>query len=144
MDRRTSLRIAAPLVATLALGALVGSAPVAAADREREGDCSARSDWELELEKDDGRIEFDLDIDTPRSGQRWAIVIKQNGGAFFENTRRTDDDGDIEIDRDRPDRSGTDRFSFRAVNRVTGEVCAGGLSIGQNDGDDDSDDDSDD
>jgi hypothetical protein len=129
MHRRTSRRIAAPLIATLALTALVGSAPVAGADAERERDCSARSDWELSLDKDDGRIEFELDIDTPRSGQRWGIVIKQNGNVFFENTRRTDGDGDIEIDRDRRDRSGTDRFSFRAVNRVTGEVCQGRLSI---------------
>jgi hypothetical protein len=129
MHRRTSLRIAAPLIATLALTALVGSAPVAGADVEKERDCSARSDWELSLERDDGRIEFDLDIDTPRSGQRWSIVIKQNDKVFFQNTRRTVDDGDIEIDRDRPDRRGTDRFWFRAVNRVTGEVCKGRISI---------------
>ena len=105
---------------------------------------SGGSDWELSLDRDDGKIEFELDIDTPRSGQRWGIVIKQNDNAFFSDTRRTDDDEDIEIDRDRPDRSGTDRFSFRAVNRATGEVCEGGLSIGQNDGGDDSDGDSDD
>jgi hypothetical protein len=128
MRRRTSLRIAAPLITTLALTALVGSAPVAAGvDRER--DCSGGSDWELSLDRDDGKIEFELDIDTSRSGQRWGIVIKQNDNAFFSDTRRTDDDEDIEIDRDRPDRSGTDRFSFRAVNRATGEVCEGGLSI---------------
>lgn len=131
MRRRPSLRIAAPLAATFALTALVGGgAPVAAGtDRDKERDCSGRSDWELSLDKDDGKIEFELEIDTPRSGQRWDIAIKQNGNRFFKNVRRTDSDGDIEIDRDRPDRRGTDRFWFKATNRVTGEVCQGTLRI---------------
>ena len=131
MRRRTSPRIAAALMATFVLTALVGGGAAVAAgtDREKERDCSGRSDWKLSLEKDDGRIEFELEIDTPRSGQRWGIAIKQNGIRFFKKVRRTDRDGDIEIERNRPDRPGTDKFWFKATNRVTGEVCKGTLRI---------------
>ena len=124
--RIRSLFLAATVAATsLAVGAL----PAAAADREREGDCSARSDWDLELDRDDGEIEVDLEIDGRRAGERWRVVIKQNGSVFFDATRRADDDGDVDIERDRPDTSGTDRFWFRATSVRTGEVCQGSLRI---------------
>lgn len=105
--------------------------PVAAADVEREkrGSCTGSSRWELSLEKEFGRIEASLELDTTRSGRTWDVVIRQNGAAFVDGRRTTDREGEIDIERVRTDRSGTDTFRFRAVNRANGEVCRGTLSI---------------
>jgi len=120
---------------TLAMAASGGvalsllAAPPAIADEEveRKGTCTNSSRWELELEKDDGRIEVEFEVTTRRAGQAWRVRGFQNGQRFVAVTKvakRDDDDRpDFEVERDRPDRRGVDRFRFRAVNTVTGEVC---------------------
>jgi hypothetical protein len=102
-------------------------------DVERKGTCSNNSRWELELEKDDGRIEVEFEVTTKRAGQKWRVRILQNDTLTFKGTRvakRDDDDRpDFEVEIDRRDRPGVDRFRARAVNTVTGEVCVGRARI---------------
>lgn len=122
----------------LALGAVVAAvsavatvAPVSAQDVEREkrGDCTGSSRWELSLEKEYGRIDVDLEIDTTRRGRAWSVVLRQNGTPFVNVRQVTDVEGEIDLGRMRPDQSGEDRFRFRAVDQVNGEVCSGVLKI---------------
>jgi hypothetical protein len=98
-------------------------------ERERHGNCTRTSDWELELEKEHGRIEVKVDLDTNRSGRAWQVRLWHNGSLTTSVVRRTQRDGDLEVERIRTDRRGTDTFRFRAVDRVNGEVCTGSLSI---------------
>lgn len=51
--------------------------------------------WDLSLDKERGRIEADLDIDSDRSGQRWKITMKHNGKTIYSGTRTTDADGEV-------------------------------------------------
>jgi hypothetical protein len=98
-------------------------------EREKHGFCTGSSDWELELEKEHGRIEVKVDVDTRRIGRQWRVKLYHNGSLFTNVLRRTARDRDIELERIRSDRRGTDAFRFRAVDRVNGEVCTGSLSI---------------
>jgi len=102
----TTSLLAVPLVALTAT-------PASAVER------STRCDGgrvQLEVEKDDGRFEVNLDIDAPR-GTQWRIVLKQDGKTYVDGTRRADSDGDVDLDRDRPDTAGKDVFTAR-VNKV--------------------------
>jgi hypothetical protein len=126
--RRLGVVAAAGLMALTSLP-VVATPASAATEREKHGSCSASSDWELELEKEHGRIEIKVDVDTRRIGREWRVRIWHDGGLTTNVVRRTDRDGDIDVDRTRPDRRGPDTFRFRAVDRVSGEVCTGSLSI---------------
>ncbi len=138
---RMSLLAGAALMALGALFAVTGPAAArhgaddggngAAADVEREkhGDCTRSSDWELELEKEHGRIEVKVDLDTNRSRRQWRVRIWHDGRLTSSVLRRSQRDGDVEVQRTRSDHRGRDVFRFRAVDQVNGEVCRGSLSI---------------
>ena len=57
------------------------------------------------------------------------VVLRQNGTKFTDVRRVTDAEGEIDLDRVRDNQAGKDRFRFRAVDQVNGEVCTGTLSI---------------
>lgn len=126
------LRRTLVLSGVLATSAVMAvGAPVAAQDVEREarGRCTGTSRWELSLEKEYGRIEVDLEIDTARRGRAWKVVLHHDGTQIVNRQRRTDREGEIDLRRLRRDTPGLDRFSFKAIDRVNGEVCRGKLSI---------------
>ena len=118
--RRTTA--AAGVTALLAAPATVLVAgPAQAVDRSERCD-GARI--ELGVEKDDGRFEVEADVDNAPRGSQWRIVMLQDGNRFFADTRRADDEGDISVDRNRPNTAGKDVFKLR-VNKVgTGGSCA--------------------
>lgn len=131
MRRPSRPRLAAAAAMLLGLIAVTGTAvPTAAAEVEREkrGTCSASARWELSLEKEHGRIEVSMEIDTFRSGRAWDVRAWQDGDRFVNTTRVTDREGEIDIDRVRRDTAGSDTISFRATSS-TGEVCSGRLVI---------------
>ena len=102
-------------------------------DVTRRGSCNGVSKWEFELEKDDGRIEVEYEVTTRREGHRWRVRIWHDGDRVFKGirvARRDDDDRpDFEVELNRPDRRGTDRFKARAYNTKTGELCRGAAAI---------------
>lgn len=120
----------AALIGLMALMAVAVAAPagVAAKDGDRiyRGSCTNRSDWKLKLSPENGRIEVEFEVDTPRIGQTWSVRMKQNGVIFFTGTRTTTSpSGSFEVRRVRPKTTGPDSFIARAVNLKTGEVCRG-------------------
>ncbi len=127
-SRRLGVIASAGLMALTSL-AVVAMPASAATEREKHGVCTGSSDWELELEKEHGRVEAKVDVDTRRVGRQWRVRIWHNGTEFTNVLRRTDRDGDVDVERTRTDRRGTDTFRFRAVDQVNGEVCTGSLSI---------------
>jgi hypothetical protein len=132
MHTRSALATTAALAtaATLAVPAVAGAAPVRTdVERENGGRCTASSFWDLNLEREGGRIEIDLDIDTSTPGQRWKVKVTHDNRTVVNRTRATDREGELDLTRWVNDRRGTDRVTFRAVNSSTGETCRGSLRI---------------
>jgi hypothetical protein len=114
----------------VAAAAAMTAMPVSAdVEREGRGACTGTSRWELSLEKEHGRIDVDLELDTRRSGRAWRVKLFHDGQRFFSERRVTDREGEIDIDRTRRNHAGIDRIRFRAVDTVNGEVCRGSVSI---------------
>ena len=125
-------RAALASLTTLTAVAMIAPTGVAAKDGEiiRTGACTNRSDWKLKLSPENGRIEVEFEVDTPRVGQAWRVKLFQNGNRFFLGTRTTlAPSGSFEVRVVRPNTTGTDSFRGRAVNLSTGEVCEGLASI---------------
>jgi hypothetical protein len=112
--------------------AMIAPTGIAAKDGDviRTGACTNRSDWKLKLSPENGRIEVEFEVDTPRIGQTWRVRLFQNGNLTFQGTRTTlAPSGSFELRLLRPNTTGTDTFRARAVNLTTGEVCQGQASI---------------
>ena len=120
----------AALVATILL---VAAAPATAKDDKdviRSGSCSGATDWKLNLDRDDGRIEAEFEVDQDRSGQRWRVVLKRDGNRVFRGVRTTHGpSGSFEVERKIRNPAGPDGIKARAVNLRSGEVCKGAATI---------------
>jgi len=95
---------------------LVAASPAAAADREFR---CAGADVDFDVEKDDGRFEVDVDIDDAKPGSKWRIVLRHDGNRFHKKVHRADNDGEIDIDKNRPNTNGKDVFKLK-VKRIGG------------------------
>ena len=121
----TTIAAAALLTATLPL-VTAGSAQASGGDGRviNTGSCSGSTDWKMKAKPDDGRIEVEAEIDSNRTGQRWRWVLKHDGGVTARGTSVTRGrSGSFSVERRTVDADGPDRFTFRAVNRSSGEVC---------------------
>jgi hypothetical protein len=127
-------KLAALTFAALAGVILVSAMPAAARDDDREvirrGSCSGATDWKLKLDHDDGRIEVEFEVDQNVNGQRWRVVLKRDGNRFFRGVRTTHaPSGSFEVERHTRNTAGRDRFTAKAVNLASGEVCRGAARI---------------
>jgi hypothetical protein len=126
-------RIAALTISTLALTGLTIAPAVAGDDDddrvERNGSCSAGTDWKIKAKADDGRIEVEAEIDSNKVGQSWSWKFKDNGAVFATGTSATTaPSGSFEVERKPANKAGTDSFVFRAVYPKSGEVCRATVS----------------
>jgi len=124
----------AALSGLVALSAFTLAAPVGVAAKDgeviRRGACTNNSVWKLKLAPENGRIEVEFEVDTPRIGQTWSVKMFQNGTRFFSGTRTTQSpSGSFEVRFLRTNTSGIDTFKGKAVNLTTGETCIGQASI---------------
>ena len=121
-----STRGAAVVAAGAGLVVGLGALTVpASADVERRGACSdGKARYDMDVDRDDGRFEVSFEVDSNVRGQRWQIALFQDGRRFFRDTRTTDREGEVEVERDRRNTAGTDSFRARAVNLGNGEVCS--------------------
>lgn len=117
----------------LVAGSLLVAAPAMAGGGDavlRTGSCSQASDWKTKAKADNGRIEFQGEVDSNRIGQTWRWKVRHNGMVAARGTGTTaGPSGSFDISRRLHDAAGTDRFVFRAVNSATGEVCRGTLAF---------------
>lgn len=114
--------------ATLGAAALIAApmsliaAPAHADGPEKEREFRlAGADVDFSVEKDDGRFEVEVDIDDARPGSRWRVVLRHDGKVFHNRVHRANGDGDIEIDRRRPNTPGADVFKVR-VKKIGGDA----------------------
>jgi hypothetical protein len=115
----------------IVLGSAVGVPAAASAvevEREKSARCSDTSRWELNLEKERGRIEMDLEIDSRRAGERWSVTLRHNDKRIYKGVRVTDSDGEWDVDRVVTNKKGRDTLSFTATSS-RGEKCSGSLKI---------------
>ena len=120
-------KIAITSAMALALGGIY-LAPANAIEVERSGNCSAGSIWHADLELEYKVFDLSFEIDTRNTDGNWNFTLKQNGKRAYSDSRpaiKDFDDSYAEVEWDviRPDRKGSDSFSFRAVNQTSGEVC---------------------
>lgn len=126
-------RIAALTISTLALTGLTIAPAVAGDDDdnrvERNGSCSAGTEWKIKAKADDGRIEVEAEIDSNKVGQSWSWKFKDNGTVFATGTSTTTaPSGSFEVERKPANKAGTDNFVFRAVHPKSSEVCRATVS----------------
>jgi len=128
--RRSAARLA---ICSLALGLVLGAAPVAAAKgggKVYTGHCSGASTWKLKLSNEDGRIATEFEVDQNRVGRAWNVTLSDNGTVFFRGQRTTTaPSGSWSVRRLTTNRVGTDQFVAVARAVRTGEVCRAGGSL---------------
>lgn len=130
--RRTRIVIGAlaPLVTALVLVA----APAQAGDDDneirREGSCSRGTDWKVKAKTDDGRIEFEGEVDSNQNGQTWHWRMKHNGAVSAKGTgTTTGPSGSFDVERKLANLAGTDQLVFKARNPASGERCRGTIAF---------------
>jgi hypothetical protein len=120
-------------VATMVAVAALGVAPAAMAGtqaRVSQGPCSVTSTWMLTLKYDNGRVESDVEVQTPQAGQTWHFVMKDNGVKFGSGHRISDADGSWDATRFATNQPSTDAIVVKAKNLTTGEICKADGTIG--------------
>jgi hypothetical protein len=133
MSKLSTRTAAVGIMSALALGT-IASIPAYAhnsGDRvRRSGVCTASSTSKLTLKHEDGRIEAEFEVDSNRVGQRWNVVMKDNGVIVFSGARTTTaPSGSFEVERLIPNRAGTDAIVASAKNPASGESCVARASI---------------
>jgi hypothetical protein len=131
MFTRSHRTAAVSVLGALALATL-GAAPAHARDGrvENRGMCSARSAWKLKAGPDNGAIETEFEVDSNRVGQKWNVVIKDNGVRVFAGSRiTTAPSGSFTVNRRIPNRAGVDHIVASAKNPASGETCVGRVSV---------------
>jgi len=120
------------LAATVA-GALLVTAPAAFAKGraiQKSGSCSAASTWKLKVKPDNAMIEASFEVDQNVVGDTWAVVLKDNGKAFFQGNRVTKaPSGSFEVTKRTADQVRSDKIIARAANAATGEVCKASVTL---------------
>ena len=122
---------AAVMVAAAFVGAAPAAlaAPTAPAAVIRTGSCSVSSTWKLTLKHDSGRIESDLEVQTPVAGQTWHFVMKDNGVRFAGGNKTTQADGSFSVTKFAANQPGMDNIRAKATNLTTGETCVATAAI---------------
>ncbi len=128
-------RAAGALTAMVIGAGLVSVAPPATADDdddgriERSGACSAGGRWELKAKFDDGRIEWEFEVDTNRTGQAFAVRVRDNGVQVFRGRQVTQGrSGSFSLERKTANRRGTDVISAVA-RHGDNQVCRGTVRL---------------
>lgn len=115
------------MIVPFAVGGMVATAPAASAKTiaaQASGQCSMGSHWKMKAKPDDGRMELELEVDSNRNGQRWAVRITNNRHLIFAGTKVTvAPSGSFEVARLTANRAGLDHFVGFASNPRTHEVC---------------------
>jgi osmotically-inducible protein OsmY len=125
-------RILTGVVAFASALCVLSATPAQAGDDRviRTGNCTGSADWKVKAKTDDGRIEFEGEVDSNHNGQVWSWKIKHNGTLSYQGQATTQGpSGSFSIERRMVDLAGTDHFVFRAVHNASGQVCKGTLAF---------------
>ena len=108
---RTTALIGAGTILAVPTAVLV-SAP-AHADVDRHGRCGGGV-YEFSVDREGRGIEIDAGLERVAPGSKWRLTLTHDGTRYYSGVRRADHEGDVDVDRHRPNTAGTDTFKFRA------------------------------
>lgn len=117
--------VAAAGLVAVPLG-LVGASP-AHADTERHGSCG-RGTYELDVDRENRGYEVSFDLDGVRTGSTWRVKLLHDGKVVTKRVHRADREGEVDIDRWRPNTKGTDTFKVITKNTRTGASCSASIT----------------
>lgn len=124
-SRRSTAALALTAAALVGGVLVAGPADAKAGRVTKSGSCTAGGTWKLKAGPQNGSIEVEYEVNA-RSGQKWKVVIKDNGITRVSTTKTTVA-GALHVRKVIPNLAGTDVISARARNLVTGSVCSGSL-----------------
>lgn len=127
--RRTVAALAAGALAVPVLALSLAPAQAAPADVDRYGACGT-GDFEFSVDRDNGGYEVEAQLEHLPRGQKWRITLRHNGKTYANTVRRADREGDIDVDRFRPDTAGKDTFTFRAKRIGASGACSATITQG--------------
>ncbi len=122
--RRSLVSVLAALA--LASPGLAAPAPAHARDDARargETRCGQHARTRLELRSRDGTIDVRFRLQRGRGGERWRVVVVQEGRLAWRGTRTTSRRGELDVRRRLRDLPGADRVTARAAG-PRGTTCA--------------------
>jgi hypothetical protein len=131
MSKLSNRTAALGILAALALGTL-SAAPAYAKGTKvtAKGACTLSSTSKLTLSHDAGVIQTEFEVDSNHVGQKWNVVIKDNGVTAFSGVRTTTaPSGSFTVARRISNRVGTDSIVAVAKNVASGERCVARASI---------------
>jgi hypothetical protein len=120
---RTRLAAAGLTTVVLATVAPFALASPASADVEKRGTC-AGARYDFDVDRDEGRFEVSFEVDSNVRGQEWRLVLFHDGERVFRDVRTTDREGEVDVERNRPDTAGADTFRAKAVKLGNGRSCS--------------------
>ena len=125
-------RVIMTAVAALSIvAALPGAALAGDPEVKKEGPCSGRSEWKLEVRlEDSNRFRVRWEADSGRAGQDWRLTLRKNGTVIASAVRTTNADGEAQLNlRGVRNFAGIDTFSGFARRLGTSETCSGSVRI---------------
>ena len=124
--------VGATFAAALLAGALAGPAFAQGGGSgvRASGHCSAGSTWKVKAKPDNGRIQIEMEVDSNRVGQTWAVALTDNAVRVFAGNRVTSaPSGSLSVRTLAANRAGTDTIIGTARNLSTGERCSGTVRL---------------
>lgn len=118
---RIKTATAAAAVAVVAGGTVALTGAAAFADVERNGRCGGGT-YEFSVDREGRGFEVSFDLDDVRPGTKWRVAMSQDGKAYVDRVITADREGDVEVERNRPNTAGSDVFRVRAT-KVGGGSC---------------------
>ena len=128
MNRFTRITALTATGALLAVPVALVAAP-AHADVDRFGSCGG-GQYDFSVDRENRGYEVSVDLDNVEPGSRWKVVMRHDGDRFFKRTLTADNEGDLDVDRQRGNSSGQDTFKFRAVRADGSAKCGRAVTVG--------------
>lgn len=127
IQNRTAALLAG--AALVAVPSMLAVASPASADVERRGSCGGGT-YEISADREGAGYEVSVDLDRVEPGSRWRVTVRHDGSRIARKVLRADHEGDVDLDRRRPNTSGKETFSFRAKRVGSNTSCGGNVTIG--------------
>jgi hypothetical protein len=129
MNTMKRVAVAATIAALAVPVTMAGPAQASGSDAVKaHGTCSNGATWKLKAKHDDGRIQWEFEVDAKRSGRVWSVRVRDNGTTVFSGKRTTTPpSASFSVERRTANRSGADQIRARATRGAA--VCHGKLSV---------------
>ncbi|QCW51138.1 hypothetical protein FE634_13320 [Nocardioides dongxiaopingii] len=122
------------IAALSATALLAGPAAVALtaapahADVERQGVCGTGT-YELSVDREGRGHEVNVDLDNLPAGSAWRVKLWQDGKRVANVVRTAERDGDLDLERYRPNTAGADTFKFTAKRVGATTRCGASVTV---------------